>query len=171
MAIITTATLIVAGVACAISAAGGIWYAATEVDRANEKIKQLQAENKQLESAKQYVNNIKDKLTKSKEYLEQGKKEFKNGGHVYDDVPLANSEFKSCIDKLDSAILNAKNLIDDFNATIDENNKKINSISAELQKSHETMKKAAEKQHERRDGALGNPKTTSVNKTNKPRHR
>lgn len=171
MAVITTATLIVLGVTAAIGAGGAIWHACTEDDRAREKIKQLKAENESLKSAREYVSNIKIKLESAKEYLTDARSDFKNGGHVYDDVPLANSEFKSCIDKLNGAIKNAKNLIDDFNATIAENNKKMNSISADLQKSNEAMKKASEKQHERRDGALGSPKTTSTNKTNKPRHR
>lgn len=132
MAVITTATLIVLGVTAAIGAGGAIWHACTEEDRAKEKIKQLKAENESLKSAREYVNNVKTKLVGAKEYLTDAKKDFKNGGHVLDDVPLANSEFKSCIDKLDGAIKNATNLINDFNATITENKKNIKIEEAKL---------------------------------------
>ena len=108
-------TLIVLG---ATAVVGAIGYACTEDDRARERIKQLKAENEQLNSAKNYVSGIKTKLSSAKEYLTNAKNDFKNGGHVLDGVPLANSEFTSCISKLDSAIRNATNLINDFNSTI-----------------------------------------------------
>ena len=124
-----TGLLVVSGV---VAVGGGIYYAATEDDRAREKIKQLEAENKQLETAKNYVNGIKSKLTSAKEYLNEGKNDFKKGGHVLDDVPLANPEFTSCISKLDSAIKSANSLINDFNSTIAQNNKDIRTEQAKL---------------------------------------
>lgn len=164
-------TLIVLGVTAAIGAGGAIWHECTEEDRAKEKIKQLKAENEQLNSAKNYVSNIKVKLESAKEYLASAKKDFTRGGHVYDDVPLANSEFKSCIDKLTSAIKNAKKIIDDCDETIAENNKKMNSISAEINEKNEAMKNAGKKQMEKRAGPLGSSKTTTTTQTKKYRHR
>lgn len=132
MGVITTATLVVLGVTALVGTGGAIWHACTEEDRAKEKIKQLRAENKQLNSAKDYVSGIKTKLTSAKEYLTDAKNDFKNGGHVLDEVPLANSEFTSCISKLDGAIKNANSLINDFNSTIAQNNKDIRKEQAKL---------------------------------------
>ena len=132
MGFITTATLIVLGATALVGTGGAIWHACTEEDRAKEKIKQLKAENKQLNSAKNYVSGIKTKLVNAKQYLTNAKNDFKNGGHVLDGVPLANSEFTSCISKLDGAIKNATNLINDFNDTIAQNNKIIKTEQAKL---------------------------------------
>ena len=132
MGVITTATLIVLGVTALVGTGGAIWHACTEEDRAKEKIKQLKAENEQLNSAKNYVSGIKTKLTSAKEYLTDARNDFKNGGHVLDEVPLANSEFNSCISKLDGAIKNANSLINDFNSTIAQNNKDIRTEQAKL---------------------------------------
>lgn len=132
MAVITTATLVVLGVTALVGTGGAIGLACTREDRAKEKIKKLKAENKQLNSAKEYVSNIKSKLTSAKEYLIDAKNDFKSGGHVLDNVPLANPEFTSCINKLDGAIKNATNLINDFNATISQNKKAIKKEQAKL---------------------------------------
>ena len=131
MGVITT-TLVVLGGALLIGATGAAIHAATEDDRARETIKKCEADNKQLNSAKEYVSDIKTKLTNAKEYLVEAKNDFKNGGHVLDNVPLANSEFTTCISKLDAAITNANNLINDFNATIAQNNKDIKAAKAKL---------------------------------------
>jgi len=145
MAVITTATLIVLGVATAIGAAGTIWHACTEEDRAKEKIKQLEAENEQLNLAKNYVNDIKTKLISAKEYLTDARNDFKNGGHVSDNQPLAFVEFNGCINTLEGAIENSTNLINDFDATIEENEKqilveeaKINNYSSTTASNNET---------------------------------
>lgn len=132
MGVITTTTLVILGVTALVGTGGAIWHACTEDDRAKEKIKQLKAENQQLTSAKNYIIEIKTNLTNAKDYLTEAKNDFKNGGHVLDDIPLANSEFTSCISKLDGAIKNATNLINDFNATIAQNNKDISSEQAKL---------------------------------------
>ena len=124
MAVITTATLIVLGVATVVGASGVIFHYATEEERSQAKIEQLRAENSQLISAKDYVSGIKSKLTSAKEYLTNAQNEFNNGGHVQE-PPFAKSEFSSCISKIDGAIKNANNLISDFNATISQNNTEI----------------------------------------------
>lgn len=111
---------------------GGIINAATEDDRARARIAQLEAENKQLSAAKDYVSDIKSKLTTAKSYLNDGKNDFKNGGHVLDNVPLANPEFTSCIEDLDGAIRNANYLIEDFKDTISENKNEIRKEKAKL---------------------------------------
>lgn len=128
MGVITTATLIVFGVTAVVGTAGAIWHAATEDERNAAKLEQLKAENEQLNVAIEYVNNVKGKLVSAKDYLADAKKDFKNGGHVSDDVPLANSEFTSCINNLTNAITNATNLISDFNATISQNNAEIKKL-------------------------------------------
>ena len=104
----------------------------SRAETAKERIKQLKEENKQLESAKNYVSEIKTKLSSAKEYLISAKNDFKNGGHVLDEVPLANSEFTSCISKLDAAMTNATNLINDFNETIAHNKEEIKKEEAKL---------------------------------------
>lgn len=134
MAVITTATLIVLGVAAVVGTGGTIWWACTEEDRAKEKIKQLKAENKQLNSAKNYISGIKSKLTGAKEYLIDAKTDFLDGGHVSNNQPLAFVEFNGCIHSLEGAITNATNLINDFDATIANNNKEIRKEQAKLPK-------------------------------------
>lgn len=131
MSVLVT-TLAVAGIITAIGVGGGIWNSLTEDDRARERIKQLEAENASLNSAIDYLNNIKVKLSNSKDYLEEARNDFKNGGHVLDDVPLANPEFTSCIDRLQGAITNSENLINDFYATIENNNNEISKEKAKL---------------------------------------
>ena len=126
------ATLVVGGALTAIGIGGGIWYASTEDDRARERIKQLEAENESLNFAVDYVSNINNKLNSAKDYLNQAKKDFQNGGHVLDGVPLADTEFTSCINKINGAITNATNLINDFNATIEQNKKEISKEQEKL---------------------------------------
>ncbi|MBE6149750.1 MAG: hypothetical protein E7170_03380 [Firmicutes bacterium] len=124
--------LLICGVATVIGVSGAIWHACTEDDRARERIKQLENENKQLNSAKNYIDGIKTKLCSAKKYLENGKTDFKNGGHVMDDVPLANYQFESCISKLDGAIASANELINDFSTMITKNNNEIRTEQAKL---------------------------------------
>ena len=169
MAVITTATLIVLGVATLVGTGGAVWHACTEDDRAKEKIRQLEAENEQLNSAKNYVSGIKTKLTSAKEYLEAGRNDFKNGGHVLDNQPLAFKEFNGCINTLDGAIANATSLIKDFDATIQQNKKTISSINNQQAETAQKWKEASQKQHEIRGMTRGT--TTSSTEKNKPKHR
>lgn len=127
-----TGTLIVLGVGAAIGIGGGIWHACTEDDRARERIAQLKKENEYLNSVKEYVSNLKTKLTNANDYLKEGREDFKSGGHVLDGVPLANTEFSDCISKMDGAIKNAQELINDFNSTISYNNSEIRKEQAKL---------------------------------------
>lgn len=134
MAVITTATLIVLGVTAVIGTTGAILHATTEDDRARERISRLQAENKQLSSAIDYVSGIKTKLNSAKEYLISARNDFKNGGHVENNQPLAFVEFNGCINTLEGAIANSTSLIDDFNETIAYNNEEIKKEQAKLPK-------------------------------------
>ena len=94
--------------------------------------KQLKKENEYLNSVKEYVSNLKSKLTNANNYLKDGREDFKSGGHVLDGVPLANTEFSDCISKMDGAIKNAQELINDFNSTISYNNAEIRKEQAKL---------------------------------------
>lgn len=130
MAIITTAALLI-GVT-AFSIGGSIWHAATERDRIQAQIQQLEAEITSLNEAKKYVENVSTKLNNTKEYLISARKSFGDGGHVYEGEPLANSEFTSCIHNIDEAIGSASNMMRDFDDTIAYNKAEINKLKNKL---------------------------------------
>lgn len=132
MGVITTATLIVLGVTALVGTSGAIWWNCTEEERAAARIEKLREENQHLRTAKTYVSNIKSKLVSAKEYLKDGRNDFKNGGHVSDNQPLAYVEFNGCINSLEGAIVNATNLINDFEATIEKNRRDIKAERAKL---------------------------------------
>lgn len=133
MGVITAATLIVLGVTTLIGTIGYAAHYATEPDRIRAKIQQLQTENQQLNSAKQFISELLPNITSAKSYLTQGKNDFLSGGHVKDNIPLANPEFSQCIKALEGAETSANNLIDDFNTTIQKNDDEIKSLQTQLQ--------------------------------------
>lgn len=135
MAVLSTAALIgliVGGIALTSAAGATIWYAATEKDRIKETISQLENENSGLESFKGTVEYLKSELNKSITYLKDGRQVFTEGGHVDGGKPLANDEFTSCLVKLQQGVNSANNLIDDLNATIESNKKRISEENAKL---------------------------------------
>ena len=62
----------------------------------------------------EHFEGLKKKLELCKEYLNNSKKIFADGGHVLNGVPLANSEFIMCIEKIDNSISNLENLINRY---------------------------------------------------------
>ena len=108
--------MIIAGVALLVGGAitAGVYYA-TEDDRARARIAEIDQEIKNCDIIINNFNNLKTKLQNGKSYLNESKTDFKNGGHVLDGVPLANSEFNSCISKIDNAIININNIINCYN--------------------------------------------------------
>lgn len=130
---VLTGTLIVLGVAAVVGISGAIVNYATEDERAQAEINRLKAENEQLTSARDHVAGIKTKLTSAKDYLTGARNDFNNGGHQQE-PPFAQTQFSSCISKLESATQNATNLINDFNATINQNNSDISKNQAIVNK-------------------------------------
>lgn len=120
------------GIGATIDIGGRIVDACTEDDRARERIKQLEAENEQLNLAKNYVSGIKTKLSSAKEYLTDAQNDFKNGGYVLYNQPLAFKNFNGCIGVLEGAIVNATKLINDLDTTIAQNNNDIRTEQAKL---------------------------------------
>ena len=126
LAIIAGVTLVVGGAATA-----GVYYA-TEDDRARARIAEIEQEIKNCNTIINNFNNLKTKLQNSKSYLNDSKTDFTNGGHVLDGVPLANSEFNSCINKIDNAINNINNIINRYNNDKSELTKEKRQLQAKL---------------------------------------
>lgn len=164
-----TGTLIVLGVGAAIWGTGKVIEACNEPNDLRAEIQKLEAENKQLSSTIDYVNGIKTKLQSAKEHLESSRKDFKNGGWVNADIPLANNEFSLCIGKLDAAISSAESFVSDLNSTIEKNNKDIASMKKRIGDIDRQWKEASKKQHELRGGTRGTSSTK--NSKTKPKHR
>lgn len=129
MGVLLTGTLIVVGSLFAIGTTGAIVHAATEDERNAAEKKRLETENEGLRSAKNYVESVKDKLKEARDKLSYARDDFKNGGHVLDGVPLANTNFQSCLDKLDNAMTYAERLVSDFDETIAANESSISKLS------------------------------------------
>lgn len=133
MAIITTGLLIVGGVAAVLGVGGAIWAACTEEERKiKERINQLDNENKQLNAAISVLSKLNQNIENAQEYLTSGNEIFANGGHVFSGVALANSENKTCYDKLNVALENSKALIEDLTATITKNDNEITTEKGKL---------------------------------------
>lgn len=62
--------------------------------------------------------DLDEKINKSIEYFEMGRNEFKNGGHVFQGVPLANTEFDNTVSKLNSSLETIKKLINTYEKEI-----------------------------------------------------
>lgn len=165
LAIIAGVTLIVGGVATATA------YYATEQDRNEARIEEIKTEIKNCDTVISNFNDLKEKLIEGKTYLNNSKKNFADGGHSLDGVPLANDKFNDCIKKIEDATKN----IDDIIAEYENNKSELKQEKASLEKknkeSADKMKEANKKQHERRDGALGSPKKKTTNTNKKNAHR
>jgi len=129
----SVSVFIIAGAALVIGggAVAGAWFA-TEDDRARARIKEIDQEIKNCNTIINSFNNLKTKLKNGKSYLNDSKTDFTNGGHVLDGVPLANSEFNSCISKIDSAITNINNIIKRYNNEKSELNSEKRKLEAKL---------------------------------------
>ena len=118
MALLTTIGLIVlGGVALTTAVTAGCYYA-TEDERNKAKIEENNSNINAFKNVIGDFSNMKNKLLKAKSCLEAGKRDFANGGHVLDDVPLANPEFNLCLSKIDSAISNVDGFIASLNSEI-----------------------------------------------------
>ena len=122
--IIAGTTLVVGGGIVAGS------YYATEEERRKARIEEIKEEIKNCDVIISNFSNLKKKLQESKSYLNESKKDFTNGGHVLDGVPLANSEFNSCISKIESAINNANSIIKRYNNEKSDLNKEKTKLEA-----------------------------------------
>lgn len=123
-----TAILIAGIITAVIGASGAAIIASTDDERKAAEKKRLKDENKYLKQSIQYIDNIKSEIEKAYKALNESKKEFANGGHTLNGVPLANSEFNNCIQKLENAKKNAKQIKTDLEETFNENTAKINKL-------------------------------------------
>lgn len=109
-----SASLVCLGIVAGCTALGFIIHGSSEKEKAKQRIEQI---NQEIELSRQRItdlNELNTKLYKGKDYLSDARSDFKNGGHVLDDVPLCNPEFTSCLDKLDAAILNVKQMVNNY---------------------------------------------------------
>lgn len=114
-AIVGISTLVAVAVG---SAATATYYCVTEEDDAKNTIQKNEETIKLNQKIISDFNSLKTKLNNSKDYLNEGKKNFTEGGHVLDGVPLANSEFLDCLNKINTTITSIDAFISDLNSTI-----------------------------------------------------
>ena len=126
LAIIGGATLLIGGGAVAAS-----WFA-TEDDRARARIAEIDQEIANCDTIIENFDYLKTKLSNGKSYLNSSKTDFKNGGHVLDGVPLANSEFKACITDINNAITSIDNIINRYTNEKAELNEERRQLQAKL---------------------------------------
>lgn len=124
--------IVIGGIALAIGVAVGTTYAATSDERALADAEANVARYKQeLENCKLVIkslNDLRNKLDSGKTYLTNAKNDFSNGGHVVENLPLANSEFSSCFKKIDYAMSDIDNLIKKYDSVKEDLRKKINEL-------------------------------------------
>ncbi len=65
-----------------------------------------------------YLNNLISKIKECQSYLNEAKLDFKNGGHVLNDVPLQAGLFNKCATSTDNFIDIASNKINSYNEKI-----------------------------------------------------
>lgn len=145
IAIIAGATLLIGGSATAVA------YYATEDERNRAKIEKLEQDNSNCNKIINHFSKLKEKLKSGKSYLNDPKEDFAAGGHSLDGEPLANSEFKSCISKIDNAIDEATNIINSFEAKVEKNKREIRILKNKIESSNDAMAEASKKQYERRE--------------------
>ncbi|MBR6690239.1 MAG: hypothetical protein IKL65_02795 [Bacilli bacterium] len=109
-----------------------LYYYATEDDRARARIAEIDQEISEYTTIINSFNDLKNKLQNAKNYLSDSKTDFTNGGHVSDGVPLANTEFDSCIGKIDSAIADINNIYNYYDNRISELEKERKQQEAKL---------------------------------------
>lgn len=118
MAILTTIGLITLGAVALTTAITAGCYFATEEDRARAQIEENNSNIRAYKSMLQDCNLLKTKLYNAESYLKYAKSDFANGGHVLDNVPLANTEFESCFSKINSAVSSLSLFISNLNSAI-----------------------------------------------------
>ena len=96
--------------------------------RLNEIKNQIYANNVVIEK----YTTIKSKVKNAIEYLNNGKNDFTSGGHVLDGTPLASTEFKNTINKLEQAINSIDVIIRELNDNINSLNAEKRQINARL---------------------------------------
>lgn len=130
MGVLTTIGLIVLGGVVVTSAITAGCYFATEDDRAKAQIQENEANINAYNQVIQEFNGLKTKLNNAKSYLNDAKSDFQNGGHVLDGVPLANSEFTACLNKISNSITYIDGFISNLNSAISELRTENNNLRA-----------------------------------------
>ena len=136
MAVITTTTLVVAGIVAGVTAIGTagtiVHHNSTEDSRLRAKISRLEQANSVLRTKKNEINNIIDDLTKAIEKLTSAESTFKNGGHVLDGKPIAHEKFTNNINKLKTAKSQATSVRSEIESEIAANSRAIRQARAKL---------------------------------------
>ena len=71
---------------------------------------------------------LQQQLIEAKNNLNQSKNNFQNGGHVLNNVPLANPEFNSCFKDINNAISSVEALISELSASIKNMEKEVEKL-------------------------------------------
>ena len=106
--------------------------AATKADRIRQQVEALGQEHSNTIGIINELKEFKSTLEKGKEYLIAARDDFKNGGHVFDGVPLCDDEFASCIEKLDASLNNTDTLINNYMSHLREVTNEMKNLSNEL---------------------------------------
>lgn len=117
MAVVTTVLAVIGGV----SFLGSVGYSiySSEKEKKELRLEEIDNDIKTYNALISVFEDLKSKLYKSIEYFETGKTDFKNGGHVFQGVPLANTEFNDSINKLNSSITTINQLINAYKKEIE----------------------------------------------------
>ena len=116
----TAVVAIVAGVVFVVSALGSIGYDHYTGAQEKKELRKMEIDN-DIAAYRALISmfeNIKSDLNDSKGLFNDAKQIFKSGGHVMDDVPLANNEFETINGNISSAVSTIDSLIAEYNNEI-----------------------------------------------------
>jgi hypothetical protein len=109
MAVLTTCILVGLGATALIGTGAYLWNKDdVEAERLNKRLTEISNETNANNTVIERYNTIKGKIQNAIDYLDNGKSDFVSGGHVLDNIPLANTEFSNTQKKLNQANMKFK---------------------------------------------------------------
>lgn len=117
MAVATTVLAVVGGISFLASVGYSIY--SSEKEKKQLRLAEIDNDIKTYNALISVFEDLKTKIKKSIEYFDAGKNDFKNGGHVFQGDPLANTEFTNSINKLNSSIETINQLINTYKKEIE----------------------------------------------------
>lgn len=110
----------VTGIFLGLLGAGIVYacYDSAQKEEAQEQIERINLNIGKIQNLKPQYENLKSALNSGKVYLENAQNNFKNGGHVLDGIPLANSEFESCKTKINDSVNQINTIIQSLDEAI-----------------------------------------------------